>query len=54
MYLRLSASPGAAVTLAKKNTVIDIRVELAAIRAGAQEPVLEEIERFVRGTQSRR
>jgi len=32
-YLRMSASPGAAVTLAKMNTNIDIREELAAIRA---------------------
>ena len=32
-YLRMSASPGAAVTLAKMNTTIDIRQELSAIRA---------------------
>jgi pimeloyl-ACP methyl ester carboxylesterase len=32
-YLRMSASPGAAVTLAKMNTTIDIREELSAIRA---------------------
>jgi len=90
-YLRMSASPGAAVALAKMNTNIDIREELAAIRAptlvlhrsgdrdmnieegrylarhipgarfvelpgidhlpfaGDQEPVLQEIERFIRG-----
>jgi len=89
-YLRMSASPGAAVALAKMNTTIDIREELAAIRAptlvlhrsgdrdmnieegrylarhipgarfvelpgidhlpfaGDQEPVLHEIEQFVR------
>lgn len=89
-YLRMSASPGAAVALAKMNTNIDIREELAAIRAptlvlhrsgdrdmnieegrylarhipgarfvelpgidhlpfaGDQEPVLREIEQFVR------
>lgn len=89
-YLRMSASPGAAVALAKMNTDIDIRGELSAIRAptlvlhrsgdrdmnieegrylarhipaarfvelpgidhlpfaGDQEPVLHEIERFVR------
>jgi pimeloyl-ACP methyl ester carboxylesterase len=32
-YLRMSASPGAAVALAKMNTTIDIREELSAIRA---------------------
>jgi pimeloyl-ACP methyl ester carboxylesterase len=32
-YLRMSASPGAAVALAKMNTDIDIREELSAIRA---------------------
>jgi pimeloyl-ACP methyl ester carboxylesterase len=32
-YLRMAASPGAAVALAKMNTDIDIREELAAIRA---------------------
>lgn len=32
-YLRMSASPGAAVTLAKMNTDIDIRDELSSIRA---------------------
>ena len=90
-YLRMSASPGAAVALAKMNTNIDIRAELAAIRvpalvlhrtgdrdmnieegrylarhipgarfvelpgidhlpfAGDQEPLLREIEQFVRG-----
>jgi len=32
-YLRMSASPGAAVALAKMNTNIDIREELSAIRA---------------------
>jgi pimeloyl-ACP methyl ester carboxylesterase/DNA-binding SARP family transcriptional activator len=89
-YLRMSASPGAAVALAKMNTNIDIREELSAIRAptlvlhrsgdrdmnieegrylarhipgarfvelpgidhlpfaGDQEPVLREIEQFVR------
>jgi pimeloyl-ACP methyl ester carboxylesterase len=89
-YLRMSASPGAAVTLARMNTNIDIRDELAAIRvptlvlhrtgdrdmnveegrylaqhirgarfvelpgidhlpfAGDQEPILAEIEQFVR------
>jgi pimeloyl-ACP methyl ester carboxylesterase len=89
-YLRMSASPGAAVALAKMNTSIDIREELSAIRAptlvlhrsgdrdmnieegrylarhipgarfvelpgidhlpfaGDQEPVLREIEEFVR------
>jgi len=34
-YLRMSASPGAAVTLAKMNTNIDIREELSAIRVPA-------------------
>jgi len=91
-YLRMSASPGAAVTLAKMNTNIDIRAELSSIRAptlvlhrtgdrdmnieegrylarhipgarfvelpgidhlpfaGDQEPVLREIEEFVRAS----
>ena len=94
-YLRMSASPGAAVTLAKMNTNIDIREELSAIRAptlvlhrsedrdmnieegrylarhipgarfvelpgidhlpfaGEQEPVLCEIEKFVRAVAPR-
>jgi pimeloyl-ACP methyl ester carboxylesterase len=94
-YLRMSASPGAAVALAKMNTNIDIREELAAIRAptlvlhrsgdrdmnieegrylarhipgarfvelpgidhlpfaGDQEPVLREIEQFVREVSGR-
>jgi pimeloyl-ACP methyl ester carboxylesterase len=94
-YLRMSASPGAAVALAKMNTNIDIREELAAIRAptlvlhrsgdrdmnieegrylarhipgarfvelpgidhlpfaGDQEPVLREIEQFVREVSAR-
>ena len=32
-YLRMSASPGAAVALAKMNTDINIRDDLASIRA---------------------